>query len=673
MEASTSPFGGRVEGEGDDTRVKRLLQHLQSVQDDASLPLDNNFLEECEIILPPQLGQKLGEVMQIVSLSARLLPSLQQDPNQLIKLLARLVRMVSFTEVISLDPPVDLIGGLHVRAGPFNDLILTVLQLATRTPTDAAHLANMHLVIYSLVNLWLATPSMATAEKAADVLIDLLRIDKEPSTVAVHGVGDDGGRSARGQGLMWRRVFGDKDIYGLLYSVPSFSSTTQDGDNSLSSKKEKSLAQARLLSAFPKIGAMDWAYTARSHHPEIEAMYGLDPSKDGLADFVLVHMTDWKDDVLIHMHLIQTYGEIISTIKTPSTTRHMSLSLEYLISRKLHERACSLWLTPDDPSHDPMDLNFLYGPSATYLSTYLDEYPESFLSSSLVAPVLQRLSKALDISANQWSHGTSPAHDLNVLASVPRAALLPQRLLGTGRRSSAFLQLPSRGTNVDALKALAHIIRGPNALVETFPAPVGATATSRYNSEAAAARALYFIYKAYHDSMFADLITHASTVALPEVALASMQVMAAVASARWAPLPTFSKFAEGELPTTLNHLPTEEQLANLLPAPAVEISETGIQALLEHGVREKFFPWLLKPPQSFAHLVGGRGDPESSAYRVAMAKWDLLQLVLARLKDHSAQNGGSENNTVNALNSRLAEGPWGVSQGAGSRIGTLEL
>lgn len=77
-------------------------------------------------------------------------------------------------------------------------------------------------------------------------------------------------------------------------------------------------------------------------------------------------------------------------------------------------------------------------------------------------------------------------------------------------------------------------------------------------------------------------------------------------------------------------------------------------------------PYLLKPATTFSNLVGGRGDAESAAYKVAMAKFDVLKAVGQRLRE------GNAGHSVDAMvRRRIAEGPWGTESGAGSRIGTI--
>lgn len=651
--------------------LNQLQEHLEEALN-LDIDLDRKLLEECEVFLVPQLTQDSEKLLELISTASRLLLTLKHDPTPLTRLLERLVEPFSFSDVLKLQPPVDFVAGLGLLAAPFNDLFLTLIQKAAQSSRDAAVLASMPDVVHALILLWLASPRSGVADRAGSIILQLLAADKEASDVTMHGVGDDSANQHGGQGLIWRRVFHDKTIYRLFYSVTSL----KGPDFPEMGKREKSLAQARLMSLLPKIGVLDWIYISSSHIQEVEKEFGLSTSANGLVEWAAVHMVDYKDDVLIYMNLLQFYGDLLSMISLPSPVdRVSSVTLDFLRSRGLHDRAASYWLHPEDPAHDPIEVQFLYSYSARYVALYLSSYPESFLASDKVTSTLQRLAQALDMSANTWAHGSSPAHDLHVLSSIPRIALLPTRALGTGRRSSPLFTIPCKGTNADALMTLGHIFRGPVVEVDTLD-PAG---KQRYRREAAAARALYSLYLAQHDTLYDDLLQHAGTVALPQLALASIQLISSIASARWGSLPGQpTSFSEGNTAATLDALPTENDLANMLPtSDSAVMGGQGIRALLQSPAREKVFPWLLRPPATYTHLVGGRGDPESSAYKIAMAKWDLLQLTQGQLRTMTVQgeDGGVQGlqDLQSALSARVAEGPWGSALEAGTRIGTLEL
>ena len=284
----------------------------------------------------------------------------------------------------------------------------------------------------------------------------------------------------------------------------------------------------------------------------------------------------------------------------------------------------------------------------------------------------------MSISANQWAQGQSPSHDLHVVASLPRIALLPQNRLGVSRQSSPLLSIPSKSTNADALNTLASICRGPHGSnkVSSDSDAINDTPALR-DAEAAAARAVFAYYVAHHPTLFADLVTHAEIVALPEKAKAAINIIASIACANWQPLPATNGYSESETPQSILSLPSEEKLTTLLPPGAQpEVASTGIGSLLAPGAREAVFPFLLRPAQKFANLVGGRGDPESNAYKVATAKWDCLVLVQKKLQEHLSRARGSEGQgqmLLDAIDERVREGVWGKDAGAGGQVASLEM
>ena len=305
---------------------QRLQAHLSDVQSNPSTPLDERLFKEAEVFLATQLFSQPAELLSLITALSSLLPTLQQDPSPVISLLGKLVDPFSFSDVLQLNPPVDFVAGLDVSAVPFNLLVLQLLSKASKSSKDAAILANMPAVIHALVNLLLCTPEMGVADKAINILVELLQADREEANVAVHGVGFDSIPKAGGQGLLWRRVFGDKDIYSIFFSPCDLKSGGP-------SKREKTVAQARLLALLPRIGQLDWNYLLRSHHPEIEREHGL-AADESLLDFASHYMVDIKDDVLVHMNLLQFYADLIAHVHDPVTSTSPSLS--YLKSQNLH-------------------------------------------------------------------------------------------------------------------------------------------------------------------------------------------------------------------------------------------------------------------------------------------------------------------------------------------------
>jgi len=307
-----------------------------------------------------------------------------------------------------------------------------------------------------------------------------------------------------------------------------------------------------------------------------------------------------------------------------------SPALEFLVARGHHERTTLYYIQPDHPSHDPIDKSFLYGPAADYVASYVSAYPQYFTSNVYTQArdqLIAKIKSALEVPASKWAHAYSPAEDLHVLASLPRPYLAS---LGS---TSPHLSLPSRASNSDALNTLATIFHGP-ILVNTimFPPRVDSTGTNGHDeAEVRAAGELYNSYVSRNTSFWTDVTTQADTIALVEPALAATNLIKAVVTAPW----------------------------------------DGIKAINTMPTRSAVVPWLLAPPKTFSNLVGGHGDAESAAYKIATARFDALKAFYTRAKD---KQGDEYRIVTQAAKERIAEGIWGGRRGEiGGRIGTMDL
>ncbi|EKG20287.1 hypothetical protein MPH_02405 [Macrophomina phaseolina MS6] len=405
------------------------------------------------------------------------------------------------------------------------------------------------------------------------------------------------------------------------------------------------------MSWLPKVGALSWETITRSHHPEIEHGYGLESV--GLLDFISKHIVDYDGDVLMHISLMDFFSDLLKTCDQPSkhtAAHHASNSLEYLKTQGLHDRTLSYFLNPE--THESFEMSYLYGPAAKYLATYASTYPSDFEASEAKSTTLRRLMNVFSsIKPAQWVHGESPRHDLHVLASLPRTALLAD---SAAIWSSSPLSLVpgSRSTNPDVLHTLATIFRGPAdpdaELV--FPTPAASPRTSstvpeRLGAERSAARNLCALFIQHNPSFWSDITQLAETVALKDTALAALNLINALATASWS---------------------SSSPIATLADFPP-----TGISLLLRPG--NPVLPYLLRPAPSFSNLVGGRGDAENAAYQVAQRKFEVLRTVLRMLEQSSPEEVPGRDGLLEMIKGRIAEGVWGRGGDVGGRIGTLEL
>lgn len=619
-----------------DSIQARLSVNIEAVSQDQSTPLDVRTFEEAEIVLPKMLQG--DERLQLIQTLAGFLPNLQQDATPAINLLLRFLQDFSYQDILNFGalPFTDgLALGEHMAS--YNRLMLTILEKATHQPADAAQVASMLDTMLALVKLWLCTTDTGIASQSSKLLLDLLQIDQEVQS------DPDAHLPSGGQGLVWKRIFGDRNVYATFFEACSLKGKAP---NHGMTKNQHTLAQARLLEWLPTVGGMDWSIISRSHHPDVESQYG---AGEGLLDFAAVKMVDYKDDVLMHRCLIDFYSDLLHSTKPTGPTAssaHDSAALRYLITSGLHARTTAIYLQLPGTPVDPVESMFLYGPAANYIATYGSVYSHHFLSSQMPAQVNERLRRALNLSPAKWAHAESPKHDLHLVASLPRKALLP----GSDLNASPLSYLPTKSTNADVLNTLAAVFHGPERAEVRYPPAAVETDSSEHEQEASYARALYFHYLASNTRLWHDVATHADTVALMDLALSAINCLISVIAANWS-------------------------TSEAVPLPAnIATAEQGQVAILSPPALEYALPYLLKPSQSFANLVGGRGDTESAAYRIALAKFDALKALHSRLMPLAEQHPDEGyDDILKTISKKLAQGPLNREGEVGGRIGTLEL
>jgi hypothetical protein len=342
------------------------------------------------------------------------------------------------------------------------------------------------------------------------------------------------------------------------------------------------------------------------------------------------------------MTLINFFSDLITTVRTSPHLTHYdsSLSLDFVKEQGIHKDIIDFH-TSDSPG---MEHSFLGGRTAHYIAEYAITYPENFENS----PELQTIRQHVHRNIRKCE-----ANDLTIVAAMPRASLVPQRATGLAWDDCVILDIPIKRTNPDALKTLATVFHGPPKEEIVFPArDVANSASNRTVVESAYARLLTSLYYTKNSTFFSDLITHADTVAMKENALAALSLLSAIITANW------------DSTTLPEKIPENDPIYLRLQ----EFPKTPIDLILDPTISGGVLPYLIKPATTFSNLVGGRGDAENAAYQVAMAKFDVLQVLGRRL-----ESDGGRQDVIAMVRRRVSEGPWGVGGSAGSRIGTLEL
>ena len=149
-----------------------------------------------------------------LKLLSDVIPTLQQDPMPIIDLIALLVlpSRYNFKRLLAIQPPINFLDGLAYPIPFVNLATLSLLKKATDRTSDIEIMARTTGVIHELINLWLRTPDTAMTTRSHNLIVRFLLEDRLVDT-----------------GLMWRRIFRDKDTYLLIFMICSHSIVGQEG------------------------------------------------------------------------------------------------------------------------------------------------------------------------------------------------------------------------------------------------------------------------------------------------------------------------------------------------------------------------------------------------------------------------------------------------------------
>lgn len=624
-----------------------VTSHLDQIQRDPSTALDVSLLDKLKLQLTENTDPSVGKT--ILSQISQLLPVLQEDVNPITSLGTRAATYLTFAQLRSVEPPINFIAGFKVPSPPINLLALSLLAKAGQAPSEAAIVAGEPELVASLVELWLSTPSTAVSQAAFDAIWALLEIDVVSALESGEDEHDKRG-FPEGQGLVWRRFFNDRRVYGLLFSMCSLHE-----DGSLT-KREKTIAQGRLMDFLAKSGKRRWDLISTPHIADIEAKY----QSTSLLHFAACRIVD-TSDVLMHMTLLNFFRELLA-VDAPglltrsfvqSTSTLSSPALDFLISMGLHSQVLNYYL---DESHlDPVDVLYLSNPIMAYVAEYARLYPNHLLQGpqSLLGAILLRIRKALAIPSSQWALGPVPSGHLFILSSLPRVLLVNV----CGQDLDPLPLLPTRPPNKEVLDTLGRIFHGPLKtdvpnLMELNSS--GKTATD-WRREAAAARVLYFMYLNSHGDLWSDVLNAAGILAMKEESLAALSFMKALVTANWQTLtPEMVAHHVSQFP-----LPSEEQLARQFPSEQGVLPSSGAWVVLTPPALTTVLPYLFSPPRSYAEFAtGGAMDEQNVVWKVATAKYEALVALYDGLKDSGAQADGFDD-IIRTIRQRVNEGPLG--------------
>lgn len=597
--------------------LNELLAHLRRLQDSSDPePLSTPLVEQSRYLLFKP-GLRPGDVVELAHLTLTLLRTSRDDVEPLVGLLSAAIELVTLGD-LQTSIPVDVVTeGLSSSSPSVQNLGLSYLKKAAESPSGAAFVANNDALVKALIGLFLTSKSADIGgSRALDVTLSLLEVDS-PNTVTT--VSDYSGMGeTTGQGLLWRRMFRDEEIYHLFFHL-----TSADGSHCDRSSSDITTSQARLLDFILGAASLNWDAICKAPKFDQPAFSNTQVTGNGyersLLPYAALTMVDQTDPLMTNI-LVDFLTKLLEVRNPTGCSRIASIpaasspSLEFLVLSGLHQRAIDYYLRSQD--FDAFEIRLLGGAQVRYLCTYSDLYGEHFLQSEgLAQNTIQRLKRNLHISGARWAHGMSPVQDLNILAHLPTVALAK----ASTSDQNPLMLVPTNPTNADALETLGKIFHGPNnhdsdsdedLVAESDPFSRG--------SRAAVARVLFYQYRDRHPEFWSSVGAAMNVLAMPQAVSAAIGVVRSILRAVWARLAENAAGSVGP-----SSLPTEQNLRKLCGG---NISQTGIAEVLSSG--ESAIRSLLTPMKA----MGGDAEVTRQVWRLGREKFDLLVLLSDLMK-----------------------------------------
>lgn len=167
--------------------------------------------------------------------------------------------------------------------------------------------------ILQLIKTWLSAPSVDVGHRATEVLAELLELDSPKRKAGTLSFEMNGGKNElraepTGQGLLWRRIFGDQDIYASMFELCS-------GGGGLD-ERQTSLAQARLLRLLPRLAVLDMDILRTPLTVSGNAESGSAEKRNtekGILHWASISMID-SSDILMHVTHLDYFADLLKRL-----------------------------------------------------------------------------------------------------------------------------------------------------------------------------------------------------------------------------------------------------------------------------------------------------------------------------------------------------------------------
>lgn len=507
-------------------------------------------------------------------------------------LLRSLLSTTSFSEILPLATPDTILQTLSAPVLPIQHLGIALLQKATFAVSDAGIVASWTDVIKKLLELMLVSEDTGISSKSLDLLLSLLKVDSP---------------KANGTGLVWRRMLEDRGVYELFFKLCSW-----DGDALPGGKRAKTEGQGRLLEFVAKLAGLDFDAVVASRFPEIEKKFSVsaeDPCQ-GLLDFAARHAIRVDDDVMMHMLLLDFYAALLNSAgPAPSSAER---PLDYLRKSGLHGSTIGRYLEPEAYSDSSLIQGFLESKAAEYIATFASLHPKELLAEPMPETPDNRQPK------RRRTSDTPPGAEPKPLTQV-----LLERVQFRIEESTQHPHPPSLRI-LTSLPPSLLIASYPASVISKIPLSPPQAAYISTLSSLFATREIYFAYSDAHPELWKTLLEYASTLALRNEALASLDLIE-------------------------------------------KLSQSGVWGLREVLESPGVMTYLITPNSRYA---AGGGDPESSAFRISVKKWETLKTIERVLGEWMDEVPGATGWAV-VIAERTRIGVWGSR--AGGEVATAEM
>ncbi|KAL6242641.1 hypothetical protein RBB50_010287 [Rhinocladiella similis] len=281
--------------ENRDVLFPQVFSHLAEVEEQpATVLLDEELLRRAERSLDASTSRDL--LWQTLASGERLLQTLQQEPRPLTRLLERTVSLLPFDELKSTISTDKLQEGLTSPSISVQLLCLAYLRKAADSPSGASFVAASSPLVQCLLTTWLSSESTEVAERCLEAIEALLAVDSHTSATVI--ATNDRFAEAQGQGLLWRRIFTDPQVYSIMFEWTSLRVSNRDV-NTKRGMQLVTISQARLFDCIARLANYDWASISTTTLPAVEAKFmegGVESqSYGGLLRYAASYMIDQRD------------------------------------------------------------------------------------------------------------------------------------------------------------------------------------------------------------------------------------------------------------------------------------------------------------------------------------------------------------------------------------------